>query len=213
MAWSTDVIVSVLFPYLLPSFPVCKIECWVKEDIRLIFEKLLMFYCSIPAEKTRKLLETFVRRVLSTSSYKTDLDNDLYFLADIEERSSFINFKKWKSNVYSLYACTFLIKHKVDIHEGNDCALVFASIKGDKDVVALLLEHKANVHVDRGHALMWAIVYGYKDTVALLLEHNANVNADNDRALMWAIGYGHTDMVALLLEHKADFNVTRSMRY
>jgi ankyrin repeat protein len=75
------------------------------------------------------------------------------FLADIVKRSSFTEFEQWESSVYSLYTCSFLVKHKVDIHEGNDYALMQASEHGHKDSVALLLEHKANIHAKNGYAL------------------------------------------------------------
>jgi hypothetical protein len=99
MPWAQDVVISVLFPYLLPSFsvkkkeywlkdvvsvllryflPAYKNECWSKEDIRYVFEELLMFLCKISLERTQEVLETFVRRMLFiSSSCKTNLDDDL----------------------------------------------------------------------------------------------------------------------------------------
>jgi hypothetical protein len=239
--WSQDVAVFALFPYLLPSLPVCKNEFWSKDGIRSILEELLQFYCHTPMEKMQKLLEAFVTGVLSISSnYNKNYDCDLSFLADIEKRCSFKKFSYWESSVHSLYACTFLIENKVNIHEDNEYALRYASTKGHKDTVALLLEHKANVHAgDYAHilasnngctaivalllehkadvhvyddyALMLASSNGHKDVVALLLEHKADVHAANDRALRLANRNGHVDTVALLLEHKADVHAKRMM--
>jgi hypothetical protein len=201
-----DVVTFVLFPYLLPSLPVCKNEFWLKGDIRSILEHLLVFYCRIPMEKIEKLLETFVTRILSiSSSYgNRNLNRDLSFLADIESRCSFTKFDKWRSSVYSLYACTVLIENKVNIHEDDDCALMNACREGHKDIVALLLEHKADVHVHDDSVLFYSSKYGYKDIVAMLLEHEANVHTCGAVALRLASCNGHKDTVALLLEHKAD---------
>jgi hypothetical protein len=204
MSWSQDVLISILFPYLLPSLPVCKHECWLKQDLRSILEQLSMFYCSTPMKKVQGLLETFVRRTLSIStSYNINLNNDLYFLADIEKRCSFELFDEWELSTYSLYACSFLLKNKVNIHQRYDCALKCASAYGHTSTVALLLEHKADVHAEDGFAVRFASYRGHKETVALLLEHKAHVHAGWNSALALASRNGHKDTVALLLEYKA----------
>jgi hypothetical protein len=56
-------------------------------------------------------------------SLKVNLDNDLYFFANIEETYSLIKCDKWELRSYSLYVCSFLIKHKVDLHESHDYVL------------------------------------------------------------------------------------------
>jgi hypothetical protein len=207
MPWSQDVVISVLFPYLLPSFPACKSECWLKEEIRHIFEELLVFCCSIPKERTQGLLETFVKRVLSISfGYNRNLDDDLSFLADVDKRCSFEMFNERKSSVYSLYTCKFLIEHKVDLHERNDRALRCMSAYGHKDAVALLLKHKANVHAEKDRALQMASTFGFKDIVALLLQYSANIHANDDRTLRVASSNGHKNTVALLLQHNANIH-------
>jgi hypothetical protein len=207
MSWSQDIIISVLFPYLVPSFPICKNECWPKEDTRIIFEELLMFYCCIPVKKTPKLLETFISRLLSISSgCNRNLDEDLYFIADIEKRSSSNFFSKCESDVYCLYVCNFLIEHGVDIHEDDDCALRFASRNGYKNTVVLLLEYNADVHAYDDCSIRSASYYGHTDIVALLLEHKADVHACSDESLLSASFNNHKDTVALLLEHKADIH-------
>jgi ankyrin repeat protein len=203
MSWSQDVVVSILFPYLLPCFPIFKNECWLKEDIRSVLEELLMFYCSVSVKKIQELLETFVKRILSiSSSYNRNLNDDLYFLADIENRCSYKIFRECKSSVYSLYMCCFFIKHKL-FHE-NEYALQWTSYYGHKDTVALLLEYKANIHAYGDEALRLASEEGHKDTVALLLEHKANIHECGDKPLRLASKEGHKDTVALLLEHKAN---------
>jgi hypothetical protein len=209
MPWSQDIVVSILLPYLLPSFPVYKNESWSTKNMRRVFEELLMFHCHVPTEKTQDLLRTFIRRVLSISSscdinLDDHLDDHLDFLADIKKRCSFNIFYKWKSSVHSLYASTFLIEHRADVHEDDDYALRLASINGHKDTVTLLLQHNANLHAKEDQAFRHACSNGQEDTVALLLQHKANVHAMNNYALRWASRGGHKDIVALLLEHKAD---------
>jgi ankyrin repeat protein len=212
MPWSQEVVISILFPYLLPSLPVSKEECWSKRDVRPIFERLLMSFCNILINKTRKLLETFTRRMLSIPRYcRRNHNKDLYFLMDIENRCSFIRFNGWKSSVYTLYTCSFLIQYKIDVHQHDDFALRFASEKGYKDTVSLLLEQKANVHARDDEALRNASVNGQKDVVSLLLEHKANVHADNNSALRLASYHAHKDIVSLLLEHKADVHVNNDL--
>jgi hypothetical protein len=207
MPWSQDVVISVLFPYFLPSIPIFKNEYWSNQDIRHVLEELMMFYSCTPWERTRDSLETFIRRMLSISAHcERNLDDDLCFLSDIEKRCSFKQFGMWRSSVYCLYACSFLIEHKVDIHEDNNYALRCASEKGYKEVLDLLLRNKADVHAKNDCALKWASYDCHKDTVTLLLEHKADVHAQHDYALRRASANGCKDIVNLLLEHKADIH-------
>jgi ankyrin repeat protein len=198
-----DVVVCILFPYLLPSLPIYKDECWSK-DIRGVLEELLTFYCDIDLNKIQELLETFVKRMLHISSFQDrNLDDDLHFLTDIKNKTSFKTFN-WKSSVYSLYMCNFLIENKLSINRERDHALRWCSKCGHQDTVALLLQHKADVHASDEYALRWASKHGYKDVVELLLQHKADVHARNDHAFRSASYFGFNDTVALLLEHKAD---------
>jgi hypothetical protein len=203
MSWSQDVIISVLFPFILPSLPVYKNECWSNKDMRQILEDLLMCLCNISMKRTQKLLAAFTRRMLSTSDNERYLNDELCFLADIEKRQSFYQFDLWRSDVYSRYACSFLIEHKANLHEKNDYVLRLASRKGYKDTVSLLLEHKAAIHVNDS-ALLLASEEGHKDIVALLIQHKADVRAENSFAFRKASEWGHKDVVTLLLEHKAN---------
>jgi hypothetical protein len=206
---SQDVVIFVLFPYLLPSIRIRKGECWLKKDIRNILEKLLLFYCSIPIEKTQELLETFIRRELCISSNnQRSLDKDLYFLTNIENRCSFKKSNRWKSTVYSLYASRFLIQQGVPVDKS---AFIFESQRGYNHTVALLLESKANVHEEDDYALLRATQMGHKDTVALLLKHKADVHADNERALLVAVEMNYKEIVALLIEHKANTDNERAL--
>jgi ankyrin repeat protein len=204
MPWSQDVVISILFPYFLPSFPIYEKECWSNQDIRFLLEHILISFCDIPLKTTQKSLEVFTRRTLPMLvNCETNLNDDLCFLLNIKRRYSFRQIGEWRSSVHSFYACSFLIEHKADLHVKNDFALRKASSCGYKEVVALLLEHKADVHAVCNYALQSASKSGHKDTVALLLDHKANVHVDAS-PLRMASENGHKDVVALLLERKAD---------
>jgi ankyrin repeat protein len=201
ISFSQDVVISVLFPYCLPSFPIVKKENWSNQDIRLILQHLLVYFCNIPMKATRNSLEIFTRRMLFISSNcKRNLDDDLCFLADIEQRCSFNQFHLWGSGEYSLYASSFLIQHKADL-DHKDFALILASGKGHKPVVTLLLQLKADVHTQDDYPVRLAAQYGHKDVIALLIEHKANVHAHGNFALLLANTFGHKEVVNLVLKH------------
>jgi ankyrin repeat protein len=206
MFWSQDVVISVLFPYLLPSLPICEQDCWSGKKFKSILEYLLTSFCHVSLEKTQGALEIFIRRIFSVSCDEISLDNDLKFLANIKDRSTF-GLRQDFSEAYSFYATSFLIENGANIYYENDRALQWASGYGHRNVVALLLEQKANVHAKNDYALRWASENGHRDVATLLLEHKANVHANSDYAIRWAIQKGHTNVVALLLEHKADVHV------
>jgi hypothetical protein len=211
MSWSQDVVLYVLLPFLLPSLPVSKKECWLKRDIRCVFEYLFIHFCSVSLQKTERLLYTFVKKELSlsTSKYETNLDFHLHFLTDIENRCSFRGIVDQKSSVHFFYASSFLIEQKVDLHEDEDYALKYVSKYGYKDTVALLLQHKADVHAEEDYSLRWASHNGHTDIVAALLEHKADVHANGDYPLILACANGYKDTVGMLLEHKADIHVNK----
>jgi hypothetical protein len=56
-----DVMVSILFPYLLPSFPICQQDCWFGNDFRRVLKYLLKIFCKSSPEVTSMTLESFVR--------------------------------------------------------------------------------------------------------------------------------------------------------
>jgi ankyrin repeat protein len=113
-------------------------------------------------------------------------------------------FYLWRSSVYSFYACSFLIQHKIDIHQEDGCALKSASLYGHRDTVYLLLQSRADVHTKNHYALQWSSQLGHKEIICLLLEYKADIHANDDCALRSASEGGRTDVVALLLKHKAD---------
>lgn len=117
-----DLVVSVLFPYLLPSLPVKK-DSFPPNQFRPFLEGLLMLFCNVDLEKRRRLLETFVRQTFGMLCLSTNLDKDLCFLADMEKRSSFQQKDIWVSDLYSRYACLVLIQHRVDCCRNNNHAL------------------------------------------------------------------------------------------
>jgi hypothetical protein len=208
MSWPQDIVISILFPYLLPSLPVCKNEIWSKQNVRAVLGHLLVSFCNVA--ETQELLKTFTGRMLCSSNSKRDLEQDLHFLVDIESRCSFTKLydgpsgmnPSCKLSVHSLFACSFLIQYKIDIHQDNDIALRCASEYGYKDTVSLLIEHKAYVHAKDDCALRWASGCGHTEVVALLIEHKADVHAKHDDSLRWAKLNGHKDVVNLLFEQE-----------
>jgi ankyrin repeat protein len=213
MYWSQDLIVFLLFPYLLPSLPIYKEDCWSTKEFRHILEYLLISFCNTSLEITQNVLEVFIRRTLlqdNLSCFTPNVINDLEFLVNIENRDSFKRVNKWKSSTHFLYASSFLIEHKANIHVLNDRAISLASQHGYKEVVALLLKHKANMHVTEENtyhnALVWASQCGNRDVVTLLLEHKADIHAHDDNALKWACENSQKDVVVLLLKCKANIH-------
>lgn len=51
MFWSQDIVISVLFPYMLPS--VGDSEWWQKKNFKSILECTMMLLCNISYEKTQ----------------------------------------------------------------------------------------------------------------------------------------------------------------
>jgi hypothetical protein len=204
MYWSHDVVIFVLFPYLIPSLPIVE-DYWSETDFRWILENLLMLFCGISLKETQGMLMRFLKHIFPVSSYRADI-SDLYFIGNISERCSFDKLLKF-SDIQCFYACSFLIENKADIHVDNDIILRHASCVDYKDVVVLLLEHKANVHVCDDLALKLSACLGHKDIVASLLEHKANVHIDDDWPIKISTERGHKEIVFLLLEHKANIGV------
>ena len=95
--------------------------------------------------------------------------------------------------------------------------LLWAAMKGHKDVVEFLLANKAEVDAkanDDTTALETAAVFGHKDVVGLLLTNKANVNAKNNLGttpLHAAADKGYVDIAKLLLTNKADVNARDNM--
>jgi hypothetical protein len=205
MYWSQDVIISILFPYLLPSLPVCEQDCWIGKEFRFILQHLLKSLCNV--SEIQSLLEIFVRRTFSDSSHKVNLDDDLCFLSNITSRSSFDRFY-FDSEDRSLYACSVLIESKADIH-ANCMLFEQACRKGYTKIVALLLEKKIDANTSN-LALAWACHNNQKDIASLLLQHKADVHAYSNSAIRLALSEDHKDIVNLLVKHKANINVDYS---
>jgi ankyrin repeat protein len=206
MFWSQNVTIYILFSYLLPSLPVHEQDCWSEKGFQSVLEYLMTTLCNISPPQTQESLKRFVMKIFCISHDNVSLDEDLFFLGDIQKRCFFTLIDQWESSVHSLYASSILIEHKADIHAENNYALRWASKCGYKDTVVLLLEHRANIHADEDHALRWASEFGHKDVVALLLENKANAHVYNNAAILWASRNGHTDTVALLLKYKPDIH-------
>jgi ankyrin repeat protein len=205
MSWSQDVIISILFPYLLPSLPVCQKECWPKHKFRRILTYLLVSLGCCCKEEIRDTLEFFVRKTLSTSfqvkkplSHRRQaiLNHDLCFLANITARSSFRKLLACKSNLQYLYATSFLIENKANIHAEHELPLRDSSAMGFTETVALLIKHKADIHVCNNICSSLACQNGRTNTLSLFLDYKA---VDINRCLFFACKYGYKDMVVLLL--------------
>jgi ankyrin repeat protein len=208
MFWSQDVLVCVLFPYLLPSLPFAKPDCWSVNDFRPVLEYLLVSLSNISPEMIQSVLETFVNQMFSISScHKMSLDSDLCFLAEIEKRCHFENVYHWKSSSHSHFASSFLIENQnqQNLNTIYKPTLSVLCHRGHKETVALLLKHKIDVHIEG--ALLKASYDGHKEIVALLLEHKADIHAQDDLAFQTAVLKNRKDTVDLLLEHKANIGM------
>jgi ankyrin repeat protein len=90
--------------------------------------------------------------------------------------------------------------------------LLWAAMRGHKDIVELLLANKADVDAkanDDTTSLESAAVFGHKDVVELLLANKADVNAKNNLGttpLHAAADKGYVDIAKVLLANKADVN-------
>ncbi|CDK30994.1 ankyrin repeat domain-containing protein [Candidatus Babela massiliensis] len=87
-------------------------------------------------------------------------------------------------------------------------ALIWATIKGNSEIVDLLLRHGANVNAvdDLGNitVLMNAVERGHEEIVKSLLSNGANVftkNEVNETALDIARKFGHTKIAQLIEKH------------
>ncbi len=103
----------------------------------------------------------------------------------------------------------FLLNKTINInkHKYENTALMYASEKGNVEVVKLLLENETiNVNIQNyygNNALIIVSKKGYIKVVKLLLEHeDINVNlqdSDENTALTWASWNGHIEIIILLL--------------
>jgi len=97
---------------------------------------------------------------------------------------------------------------------GGNTALMWATIRGNEEIVRMLLDRGANVNASNSYgntALVWASAGRPIKIVRMLLDAGANVNASNSTghtALIWASRSGNEEIVQMLL--KAGANVDDS---
>jgi ankyrin repeat protein len=107
----------------------------------------------------------------------------------------------------------FLLEKGIDVDQQDEygyTALMWASLKGHKEIVQLLL-HEENIQInqqdkDGSTALMWASLKGHKEIVEILLQDkNKQINQqdkDGRTALILASEKGHVEIVEKLLQDK-----------
>jgi ankyrin repeat protein len=105
-----------------------------------------------------------------------------------------------------------LIDAGVDVHEGDDKAIINACLKGHLTVVQYLVERGANVRASEGGQedtpLFYACDRGHLNVVQYLLRHGAN--ARDTHSMEAAVKNGHVDVVQCLLESGADVRSTEN---
>jgi ankyrin repeat protein len=113
-----------------------------------------------------------------------------------------------------------LIKDNPDLvfrqDDNGDTPLIWAALRGHKDVAEFLLASSAKVNATNNAGetpLHLAAGKGYKDVVELLLAHRAEVNFRDSHGhtpLELAAAGGYKVVVELLLANKADANATNN---
>lgn len=99
--------------------------------------------------------------------------------------------------------------------EEKDWLLIYASLKGNADIVKSMLSKGAIIepsHTAKRYALSFAVRNGYLEITQYLLDQGANVNlADihNDIPIEPAVISGNYDLAKLLIEHGANVNVNQ----
>ena len=93
--------------------------------------------------------------------------------------------------------------------------IVEAAKKGDVLHVKFLIEKGVDVDTDNGEALLWAAMRGHREVVELLLEAEANVFFTNDNgstAAQLARYHAHRDIEALIKERQQRDEITLKRR-
>lgn len=109
---------------------------------------------------------------------------------------------------------TFIPGNPLEALEGDNGAILRASVKGDTATVSALLARgvSPNVSMSEGTPLTLAAREGHFPLVQLLIENGARQDAEvcgnTDTPLHAAIDGGATDVVPYLLSHGADVNAT-----
>ena len=128
---------------------------------------------------------------------KSEVGNTILIIAIIED--------------YTTYIVKLLLDRGAKIDEKNNkghTALMFASLKGFKEIVKLLLDYGANVDEKNNEgntAMMFASLKGFKEVVKLLLDYGAEVDEKNNKGLNAILcANKHTDILKLLYEKKTN---------
>jgi len=114
----------------------------------------------------------------------------------LKKRMSLSDVKTWKH----------LIKHGVNIHANNDCALRLAAQNGHFKIVKYLVENGADIHAYDDCALQWAAQNDHLKIVKYLVENGADIHAYDDCALQWAAQKGHFKIVKYLVKQGANIH-------
>jgi len=119
------------------------------------------------------------------------------------------------AKIGDIYKVKELISKGADVNakaENGRTTLMFAALKGYKDICKLLISKDADVNAkaENGRtALMCAASNNHKDICKLLISKDADVNAknkDGETALMLVAFQGHRDICELLISKGADVN-------
>ena len=78
--------------------------------------------------------------------------------------------------------------------------LTYASYHGHLDVVKYLIEHGVDVHLGEDSALMYAILQGHLEIVKYLVESGADIHAQANYAFTAAAEKGHLEILNYLRE-------------
>jgi len=78
--------------------------------------------------------------------------------------------------------------------------LIWASARGNVEMVRWLIEMGVDIHAEREDALKIASKRGHTEIVKLLIDAGADIHSDNDEALRLALEKGYKDIVNLLLK-------------
>lgn len=90
-------------------------------------------------------------------------------------------------------------------------ALTLCSYFGKTEFVKYLLDIGVNVYDGSNDPLRWASANGHVEIVKLLLDAGANAHIDNSVALRWAAQNGHYEVVKVLQDHMNKQNLKESL--
>jgi len=79
----------------------------------------------------------------------------------------------------------------------SDNILINTATRGHVEVVKILLKHDVNLHANNDCALRWAAESNHIDVVKVLLHAGADIHADNDYVINISKRYGYTELEKL----------------